>query len=323
MLGALAATVLLAAATASAEFTLERRMALPSGGTFKLVSDVGSVVITGDSTSGAQVSLSTSIDDFDKRFDLKFEEGPGTVTVTVKQRGGGPSTWFSDIFRSGRVQFTIHVPRATTVDVDTAGGSIQASALTGRVRVRSSGGGLTVRDVTGNVDGDTSGGPIQVQRIAGDARVNTSGGGITIGEVQGSVNADTSGGGIEITTAKGDIVARTSGGSVRVTGAGGRVEAHSSGGAVSVAFAAGNGKGGTISSSGGGVRAEVDPTVALSIKASSSGGGVKSDIPVTVQGTVSSDTLNGNLNGGGPALSLRSSGGGVHIAGISKGTTNR
>jgi hypothetical protein len=69
-----------------------------------------------------------------------------------------------------------------------------------------------------------------------------------------------------------------------------------------------------LSTSGGGVRTELDPSVALTIDASSSGGDVDSDLPVTVQGRVASTSLRGNLNGGGAVLRLRSSGGGVRIS---------
>ena len=317
----LAAALLLAAAPASAGFKLERRLALEPGGTFTLDTSVGAVIVTGDSSSGALVTVTSSADDVDKRFDFRFDERAGAVTVTVTRRGG----WTSGLFDSfnGKVQFTIHVPRKTAVTVTTAGGSVQTSALTGSTRVRSSGGGLTVRDVDGTVDVNTSGGPIEVHSVHGNVSAVTSGGGITIDEVQGSVRADTSGGGIQIAAVRGDVEARTSGGGVHVRDAGGHVNAHSSGGPVTVALAAGNGKGGDLSSSGGGVQAEVDPAVALSIDAASSGGGVTSDLPVTGRGKISSSALSGDLNGGGPVLKLRSSGGGIRISATSKSAAGR
>jgi hypothetical protein len=41
---------------------------------------------------------------------------------------------------------------------------------------------------------------------------------------------------------------------------------------------------------------------------------VNSDVPVTIQGKIESHSLRGDMNGGGPILRLRSSGGGVRIA---------
>ena len=316
------AAIVLLTVTAAAEFKTERQLALEPGGSFTLKTDVGGVVVTGDSASGARVAVTSSISDFDSHFDLTFESRPGAATVTVKRKGGG-SLWSSLFGRGGRVDFTIHVPRATTVSVDTAGGSIQASTLTGPLRINTSGGGITVNDIDGPVTGDTSGGGVQVQRVKGNVKVHTSGGGVKVSDVQGALSADTSGGGIEIDSVVGDIDASTSGGGVRIRGAGGRVSASSSGGPVTAAFAAGNAKGGTLSSSGGGVRAEVDPSVSLTIDASSSGGGVISDIPIAVQGRTSNDSLKGNLNGGGAVLKMQSSGGGVRISGPSKSSGTR
>ncbi len=58
---------------------------------------------------------------------------------------------------------------------------------------------------------------------------------------------------------------------------------------MTVRFAAGNNRGGVLSTSGGGVRTELDPSVALTIDASSSGGNVDADLPVTIQGRVQND----------------------------------
>jgi DUF4097 and DUF4098 domain-containing protein YvlB len=101
-----------------------------------------------------------------------------------------------------------------------------------------------------------------------------------------------------------------------VRGAGGRVEASSSGGGVTVRFASGNSSGGTVSSSGGSVRAEIDPGARVSIDAHASGGSVNADVPVTIQGKIENDSLRGEMNGGGPVLRLRSSGGGVRISAV-------
>ena len=83
---------------------------------------------------------------------------------------------------------------------------------------------------------------------------------------------------------------------------------------MSVAFAAGNAKGGELSSSGGGVATMVDPAVGLEIDASSSGGSVDCNLPLTVRGKIGRDDVHGTLNGGGALLKLRSSGGGIDIS---------
>ena len=317
------AGTLVSAVPAAADFKLERQLSLVPGGRFILTTDVGEVSIAGDSSQGASVVVTSRRDDLEQRYDVRFEERAGTLEVTVKRRG----TWLSglfggDWFNSG-TRFEIRVPRATSVNVHASGGSVHVARLLGEARIHSSGGGLRFEEIEGRVDGHTSGGSIQVRTVRGDVRANTSGGGIDGADVRGSLRAETSGGGIQIDIVSGEVYAETSGGGVRIQGAGGRVDAHSSGGAVTVAFAGGNGSGGTLSSSGGGVRAELDPTVALSIDASSSGGPISSDLSITVRGTFSSGSLHGDLNGGGQTLRLRSSGGGVRISGAASVATTR
>jgi DUF4097 and DUF4098 domain-containing protein YvlB len=314
ILFALSVGIVLLATPAWADFKMERRLALEPGGTFILNSEVGGVTLTGDSTSGAIVTVTSRRDDFDQLFDLQFEETAGRAAVTVKRRGSRLRGFWSGDWFDDNTHFVIHVPSQTTISLNTSGGSIDASRLTGSLGMRTSGGSLRVESVDGDVDGKTSGGSVKVRDVRGDVATSTSGGSIDIVDVRGSLRATTSGGGIDIETVSGELYASTSGGGVLIRGAGSRVEAHSSGGPVTVRFAPGNNRGGELTTSGGGVRTELDPGVALTIDASSSGGSVDSDLPVTVQGRIDKDSLRGDLNGGGAVLRLRSSGGGVRIS---------
>ena len=68
-----------------------------------------------------------------------------------------------------------------------------------------------------------------------------------------------------------------------------------------------------LETSGGSVVLEVDPDVRARLDARASGGNVRTDLPVTVQGEMDRGRLQGEVNGGGPLLTLRSSGGSVSI----------
>jgi len=173
---------------------------------------------------------------------------------------------------------------------------------------------LSVRDMVGDLDGHTSGGGIELERIRGRMRVETSGGGIEGTELDGPIDADTSGGSVKLDRVTGDIRAHSSGGGIHIHDAGGRVEADTSGGGIEASFARGNAHGGTLSTSGGGIRVAVDPTVGLRIDAS--GNSVHADVPITVHGSVSRGKLQGTLGAGGALLRLHTSGGGVRIQGL-------
>ena len=297
---------------ASADFRLERQLALAPGGTFTLETYVGAVSVVGDSPSGVTISVTSSRDDIERRLELKFEERPGRVGVTAR-RIQSPGGWFRSWQSYGNLRFTVHVPNQTDVAVGTSGGEVHVSRLDGAARLRTSGGRVRVEDVVGDVNAHTSGGQIRVERVRGTVDAGTSGGAIEIATIAGDVRAGTSGGGITIEATSGDVSAETSGGGIRVRGAGGRVEAHTSGGPITVNFAPGNARGGELSTSGGGVTAAVDPAARLSIDASTSGGGVTSDLALTTR-SFSRTSIRGDLNGGGSPLRLRTSGGPIQIS---------
>ena len=252
IVAALAVVIGLFATSAGADFKQERTLKLEPGGTFTLESDIGDVILTGESASGARV-LVTSDKDLDRDFDVSFDETARGATVKIKQRGA-LRRFFSGWFENDHTRITIQVPAKTDVRLSTSGGSVRVSRLTGVVDMHSSGGSLDVDAIEGNINGGTSGGSIRMRDVHGNIVANTSGGSITITDVRGGLRADTSGGGITIADVSGELRASTSGGSVDVRGAGGRVEASSSGGGVTVRFAPGNSSGGVVSSSGGSVR---------------------------------------------------------------------
>lgn len=311
--------LLVLASPAWAEFRLDRMLTLAPGGAFSLRAEAGAVTVIGDSASGVTVTVTSSRNDLDDDMDFAFEAEPGLVRVVGSWRKSRVSTWL-DLWRSaGNLRFEVHVPRDTSVTVDTAGGSIRVSTLQGPVSARTSGGALQVHDIAGDLEARTSGGPIRVDRVSGAVGATTSGGAIQVTAVGGDVRASTSGGPISLDAIRGDVQARTSGGAIRVRQAGGRVEARTSGGPVSVDFSTGNNQGGTISTSGGGVSAAVDPAAALSIDAATSGGRVSSDLALTVRGGFDRNAVRGDLNGGGSTLRLRTSGGPIRISAASGG----
>ncbi len=272
-----------------ADFRMEKNLDF-SGSRIEVEVDGASITARGGGT-GVGVVVTANRDDVEERYDIRFENDGDTLRIIAERRG---KSWNWN----GSLHFEITMPSAVTFDADTSGGSIEVERVQGSVRC------------------DTSGGSISVEEIDGDADLDTSGGSIRAERVYGSVIADTSGGSIRMREIGGDISAETSGGTITIDEAGGRVDAETSGGSVDVGFAPGNGAGGDLSTSGGGVTARVDPGVSLSIDARSSSR-VRSDLPLSIRRQDDEGThLEGDLNGGGPELRLRSSGGSVRIEGL-------
>ena len=308
-LAALAAgSVFFAAGAARAESRIEKNLRLEPGGELSVKTDLGSVKIRGTDRSGARIVVTSRDEDLNDLLKFDFQERTGSVTAVARKRHS-----LDGVFEFGRrrVAWEIEVPARTRVTVDTSGGAIQISALSSPAKLDTSGGAIEVRDHTGDVTAHTSGGGITLSHVKGECRVETSGGGISADAIDGKIDADTSGGSIRMDGITGDIRAHTSGGGIRIREAGGRVEAETSGGSLQASFARGNGRGGRLESSGGGVSVSVDPKVGLAIDAS--GNSVHADVPITIQGEISPRHLRGNLGAGGEILRVRTSGGAVSI----------
>ncbi|MEO8197595.1 MAG: hypothetical protein ABI689_12845 [Thermoanaerobaculia bacterium] len=274
-LAALGLSLTLAPAAWAGEFRLEKHLPIAAGGSFTIASEAGGIDIRGGDGTEAVVVVTSNREDFAEVFNLRFATpAPDRAEVVIERKSHGPGSWFEG---GHRTRITVTLPKSVAT------------------KVSSSGGGIDIAGVDGKVTAESSGGGVQASHLGGAANLSSSGGSISADDVAGDLEAESSGGGVDIREARGAVVAE------------------SSGGAVSVGFAAGNARGGNLSSSGGGVEARVDPAVGLEIDASSSGGAVDCALPLTVRGKIGRDDVHGTLNGGGALLKLRSSGGGIDI----------
>ena len=130
-------------------------------------------------------------------------------------------------------EFTINVPREMGwVKLETAGGSVDASGITGRVDAETGGGGMHLDDIGGGANAETGGGSIEVGTISGDLGLHTGGGSIEVGHANGKLTAESGGGGIEIQAAGQDASIETGGGSVELRHCNGAAKVSTGGGSV-------------------------------------------------------------------------------------------
>ncbi len=93
----------------------------------------------------------------------------------------------------------------------------------------------------------------------------------------------------------------------------GAVEASTSGGSVRASLLAKLKEPCRLTTSGGNIVVHLGVSVGVDLDASASPGHVTVDFPVTVQGKLPPRQLRAPVNGGGPALYLRTSGGGIQV----------
>jgi hypothetical protein len=307
-------------ATAAFDSTTRRTFSVADGGTLTIEADSADLrILTGGSGVQVEVVRHTKAgdrvraDELFAKYALTFEQSGNDVTFRGKY--DHPLTGFMKLFDGDddlQIRYLVHVPSRYNVTLKTSGGNIDVGALAGAVDARTSGGNVALASVAGPVIVRTSGGDIKLIRATGKVDVKTSGGSIQIEDAGTNVDARTSGGNIHVGRAGGEVYVRTSGGNIDLGTVTGAVDARTSGGSVNATLASTAGPS-TLSSSGGEVTVAVSPSAALDLDARSSGGGVESDLPVSVTGRQKDGVIVGKINGGGPQLTLRSSGGGIRV----------
>lgn len=239
----------------------------------------------------------TEVDEIMAELDLTMEATDEGITVSSKPTKT-TSSWFGG---SNRRSVAVHlyatVPTDYRVDARTSGGDIEVTNLNGDVVARTSGGNIEVGHINGAVDLNTSGGNIAVDHAVGHVKAHTSGGNVRVEDAEGPVHASTSGGDVHIGRVVGELRATTSGGNIfaRIEGP---LEADT-----------------LLSTSGGNVTAHVDEAIGFELDARTSGGRVKAQgISIEIDsGGIGKSKLVGAVNGGGPTLKLRTSGGDLRV----------
>lgn len=272
---------------ASAEEWLEERIPVQPGGTLYVDLDRGHVEV--DSHDRPEILIQASARGWSS----------GMVLFTVEKAGsdvqldGSIDHWMPSLLGRPRVEVRCTVPREFAVEVETGGGRIEIERVAGRVYATTRGSRITLSEVGGPALLRTSGGSIRVDRLKGDLRAKTSGGRVQIEHVKGNVEA------------------RTSGGSIEVKDVGGQLDAYTSGGSIRARFTAE--PWGKLETSGGSIRLECDTGRGFEVDARTSGGSVNSELRLDPGAHVERSEVRGTVNGGGPPVVLRTSGGSIKI----------
>jgi len=231
------------------------------------------------------------------------------------------------------------------VDASTGGGAVELADCYGNADVSTGGGSVSVSGTLKNVEVSTGGGSVSVDNATGDRiDISTGGGEISISNASGTIKASTGGGEISITDASASIKASTGGGQVTCRNVGGSIRVSTGGGELDLKGIKGSIK---ASTGGGEINAELtcsdfskDHTVSLS----TGGGAISLSIPAKLPATIDAETryrmsrreskiisdfkleinsvkegdrmivtAEGDINGGGDLIKLRTGGGNIHI----------
>jgi DUF4097 and DUF4098 domain-containing protein YvlB len=267
-----------------------------------------------------------SHDDAEQRMkgvvDLTVAMDGNTLQAIARRKGDWDDNWRRNV----SISFVIVVPETVSTDLETSGGNIKLSDLSGTEKFTTSGGNLHLEHLSGRINGSTSGGNVTISDSKDDIDLRTSGGNMHAKNCEGTIVLTTSGGNMDLQQVKGKVHASTSGGHVDGDGVDGELRTSTSGGnihldnltcSVNASTSGGSidvkmksmGKFVELGNSGGNIHLTLPGGQGYNLDVS--GDKIHTDKLNNFSGTMDNHNLNGTLNGGG--VPIRISGNSGHV----------
>jgi len=272
-----ACAVLLAAAVPGAlaeEFA--KSFAIAGRAAVRVETNDGAVRIT--TSDAKQVEFRVEYKGYELGKDLRIDSHQDGDRVELVARVSD-HLGISGLFRSRTLRIEVRMPRRADLQVETGDGSVKSNALEGTVDIHTGDGSIAVDGLKGDIRLHTGDGSIEARSL--DGKVDALSG-------DGHISLDGRFDGLQIRTNDGHVDARLQGGSKMASAW-------------------------TIQTGDGGIDLRVPEGFQADLDASSGDGRITLDIPLTVAGSVSKSKVRGQLNGGGPALTLRTGDGSIRI----------
>jgi DUF4097 and DUF4098 domain-containing protein YvlB len=276
-----------------------KEFSITAPGQLKVQTSGGNIKVAGSKGSRVRVELYAAkngknlnpADTKLEQFNINIKkEGNSIIAVAKRKKASNWKFWKR---HNISISFVVQVPRKMSASLNTSGGNIIVSGLSGTQRIR------------------TSGGSLKLANLEGDIKARSSGGNINISGINGKLNARTSGGGISVQNTKGSLSVHTSGGNLNLKNIAGEVSASTSGGSIDAYLTQVN-HSVQLRTSGGNIHIMIPKNIGLNLDLR--GSYMQNTRLKNFSGTVKHNEVKGTINGGGPELSARTSGGTVHIS---------
>ena len=197
--------------------------------------EMGSVIVRGGQQQGISYVVHTRFGNSSSEQEARRQFEQYKITAYVK----GDTAWIVGDWQGGRkphhssADFSVMVPREMAlVKLETEGGNVDATGVSGRVEAESGGGSMRLDDIGGGANAETGGGSIDVGTVSGDVTLHTGGGSIEVRQANGKLVAETGGGSVEIRSCAQGATIETGGSSIEVRHCNGRVKVSTGGGSV-------------------------------------------------------------------------------------------
>jgi len=214
----------------------------------------------------------------DRDPEVEFARNGQEIEISAVMRGVVGGIVFSDY----KLDVQVWVPRQSDLEIHTKDGDVTLGPLAGRIDVNTSDGDIAALGLRGEITMASSDGDIEAGDLDGKLRLRTSDGDGSVAGRFDMLAVRSSDGDLDVTAIKGSAL----------------VEPWS------------------LETSDGRIGLRIPPDLKATLDARSRDGSLDVDLPVSIQGRVHRNRLQGDLNGGGPLLTLRSSDGGIRISAL-------
>ncbi len=296
-------------AIAVIERRIERQFDVPMDAVLKVDTFDGAVRIT-EVAEGktidvvvvqtAEVDTEAAMDALLASLELSMDQRNGAVTLTARQRKRVGWSWHT--WAPVSLVYEIKVPRRCDVQVDTLTGGIVIGSLEGSVVLNSESGDIFTGEINGPVTARSHTGRVAITAASGPIIASTLTGALTVGRATDHTRLSSRGGYIELQQASGEVVVRGSGSD------------------AGVGFVSPVRHPADIMLSGGDLSLVLETNSACTLNLRSSLFGkvaVADELPLKVVGDGDRRSrLKATLNGGGPVIVARASGGNVILRGV-------
>ncbi len=279
------------------------------------------VYITGN--NGRNALSRAEIEERLENYILVYAHVGGLLKLSANKKNNN-TNWKNGL----SISYKVYLPKNINTELNTSGGGITLRNLNGNLNFSTSGGGLNLTDLSGKINGKTSGGGINLLNCTENVNLSTSGGEISAKNSSGDIKLRTSGGGLKLENMKGNIDASTSGGGIDASHISGDFTTSTSGGSIRLDDIAGNIK---ASTSGGNIDANIS-SIDNFLTLTASSGNIKANLPLSkgmnldiaankishpnfnnFDGEIEKNRIIGRLNGGGAKVKIHAGSGNVHL----------
>lgn len=268
------------------EDVIKESFKVRSGGTLYIEMDYGNIDVIVGSGEMVEIEMIRTVrvnseaearDIFDNYHEYTFEQSRGDVVIESRyaEQKSGWGRWGKK--SKFKINMKIRVPAKYNVDFETGAGNIEIGDISGEINGKTGAGNIFIGAVDGYVDITSGAGNIEVIGVTDKVDVHTGAGNIELKEVTGFVRANTGAGNITAS-----INSQPESDSKLETGA-------------------------------GNVTVFLSKNAGVFVDARASMGSASCDYPLAIKGKWMSKSFEGEVNGGGPDLYMRSGVGNVTL----------